>query len=478
MFLKESTIANVWSKLSTNSTYAFPVKSDSIASNAMAPYLNKVFEYDKKYFIMETWGWARANYSSLTKAGLEQIAVALEIDIAERYDKMDAGDFKSWMVSEIGADKFWFTLNQNPGAKWDGLTDKEKLYITIDDFITKKDRVVTSALSMAALKPFAYLDNDVVGTLGSDWQKGGRVQTKFVADYNFTAETRTLNFGPPTYGKTILVEKVFFDPSIIKSSIDTIKEGNVTLQGSDTAVDASKLVDKIKNEKFGFAGFNFYSVSEPKVFKEWADDLIDAGTTADLLDLSLPDIKYKVSRLTATGQGGLQLSDIETELTTRDFGYTINQCILSAQLYELGEWRKNIRSVRYLAGSGAPYGGRIYCVDTKNPNVMMNWLVQPKSMNDLVTKTSYTDWTKKYGYYFQLFKIEEDDKGSSKKYEYKFETKEGTTTLNDIRLKSRDFENNKDDLSSKVFGDVAGNIGAEKILIENVEISIAGETIA
>ena len=483
MFLSEETVNNVWNRINSSITQTFPIQSDTIDALALDPVLvSDGKEYEKKDFIEKSWGWARANYSKLTVPALNDIVTTLGIPEELRFDKMDEASFTAWFsgASGPGQEAFWYTLNQNPGKKWTqtgGLTEKEKLFITIDDFISKKDNSVIGSV-MTSMAPFAYFDNDISTRLGQSFPKGGTVFLNVLNRSKMHPTVFEANFGPPTYGKTILIEKIFFDVSILETAFESIKEGDVTLQAADidTAM-VNKLIDKMKSQKFGFAGFNIYSEVEPKAFVEWADAEIDTGLITD--PFTVPDIKYVRSRLVQTGAGGLSLEDIEAELTNKDFGYTINQCVLSSQLYELGDWRKKIRGEKWQTGkAGAPYGGRIYCVDTKNPNVMMNWLVQPRGMNDLVTKTSYTDWTKKYGYSFQLFKIEEDDKGSSKKYEYKFETSEGTTTLNDIRLKSRDFENNKDDLSSKVFGAPANSVGAEKILIENVEISIAGETIA
>ena len=477
--LTKEKIEEIWEKIKNSQDYStdFPLASTKALTNGTV--FGRVVKTAND-FIKLTFPWARVNYSSLNKTVFEALIRELDIPEGERLDKMDAKKFTDFWNGK-GTGRFWNQLNEKPGEIWaKGLTEKERLFITIDNYLIKNGFSSDYFIVGIGRNDFAYIDNEKnQGPFDSFGKIKMYYLSRSISNSRETGELKwkTWKVGKPTVGKSILVEKIFMEKSILESAIKSIKEGDQ--EKNSTEFDINKLIEKAKDQKYGFAGVDLYQIQPPDFFEDWADEEISLSTIDDALKDA--DIEFTRSRLVQSGTPGLSLADIRNELTNKDFGYTINQCILSSQLKELGEWRKDLRYNMYSSGSGPPYGARIYCVNVKNSNVMMNWMTQPQGMNDLVTKTSYKDFAgdmNSYGYEFKLFKIEEDDKGSSKKYEYKFETESGTTTLNDIRLKSRSFLQNPDDLSSKVFGTTQDGVGADKVLIENVEISIAGETIA
>ena len=445
-------------------------------------------DLNERDFFLSSWSWLRENYedANVTEAGLKRI---WQMFSKTQYDgdptpvafhTMKEEQFTKWWEanSPMPVDEtLWWNLNGNPGAIWEGMDGKDKVFITLEGNMGSPPSsgfagLISTSSEFSSQLTFTKDDGSKTTYsffTGAGWNANDSGYAKMLEKIFLDEALLTQAIGPlyaATEGdeSTYLSDPKEFGPEEYKSFIAWAK-------GDRSIFDFSSTPSNLNSIELMYAAHDI-----PMWWREWIADQVDLSSDEAVAGAGM---NFNRTAAVATGVPGATFEDIQKALKEEDLGYVMNQCVVSAKLAEMAGFRKNLRKKMYNSGCGAPYGRRVYCVNSTKQNLYMNYLTVPSGFNDIITETNDNDFTDKYEYGFHIYKIEEGKNGENKKYEFLFETPTNKSTIQNIKFQSLDYSANSGSYNKTVFGVKENAIfGGEKIEISNVNISVAGETIA
>ncbi len=415
---------------------------------------DKVIEI--KAFIKASLPYLRLHLDDVS-AGAIRKALDL-VRCSKRFDKMSEQEFTNYFRERSRAG-LWFNLNGNPGALWVQLSDKERAFITLEACLLNNNELNSKPETLQSRLVHIYFRSAAPRTWVFYWSDLGRAD-------------------PSTSGKALLVKKVFLTQGILTNAISEVVEENlsgpeVTKFGED---EYKSFMEAGANSDVGYSGINLFGLSTE--LSQWVIDWVDDQAGGwDFSIAGSAGLNFRRTAATILGVPGITEEALEKALKEKDLGYVLNQCIVSSKLSDIAEFRKKIRIKMYKSNCGPPYNRRVYCANSTDQNLYMNYLTVPEGFNDIITDTNDDDFSSAYQYEFHIYKIVEEANGKNKKYEFLFETPTNKSSIQEIKLQTQDYGKNKATYNNTVFGQ-KGGFGGEKIEITNVNISVAGETIA
>ena len=349
-------------------------------------------------------------------------------------------------------------MNDNPWPLWKAMTQKEKVLFEIEFALVYKGNFVKddSLPLLAKTKLFT-------GEGSSTSSDASFINRSIFSMDSVFKNGWVLNF----------IKKIFFNENRFKASATGVYEDEESRDFKDEDYDS--LMKYIDDSLYKFNPFE--TIFEP--MDKWADaqfgGLLPDWTERSGIEFTRPPVDIESNQIVDT----LTQDQVEEQLD-EELGHTISQCVISARMDEIANIRREIRKANYITGS-IPYGRRIYCVDSKEENLLMNYLTVPEGATEFVQQVSTADYTDGFDYSFKLFRLEEETDGTTKEREYLFEYADKETNLQDLRLIAKDYkkleESEKADLRDDLFGD-STQADAAQIKISNVKIDIKGETTA
>ena len=233
---------------------------------------------------------------------------------------------------------------------------------------------------------------------------------------------------------------------------DTNLEGNfnsITLKDANSKEEIYNFNPTQKEEIVKFirrdGSINMFSESgiegtetAKRMFKIAKENFERAGSTltADIAGFSLGSIKKMAGAALGVKTSTEEQLKQEIQEGKTNLGDKISQCILISSMAEIAkksvEKRKEIYKLNTDGWKAlghehkAPYGGRIYCIDSETSNSDLNTTTLASGINHFVDFFSMTD-LEKFKYDVRLFKVEEKD-GDEKDFELFFGVYEGAKT--------------------------------------------------